>query len=146
MHATMDHIVLNVEDDEHMVQFYCEVLGMSPERLNEYRDGNAPFPSVRLNPDTVIDLFPKPLWEGTGADITGSRLNHLCLAVSSDDWESLRLRLAAADVAIEQGPAARWGAHGTGVSIYFRDPEENLIEVRHYSQRNKDSATCMLGS
>lgn len=130
----MDHIALNVVDDETMLHFYCEVLGMSPERLDEYRAGTAPFPSVRLNPDTVIDLFPKPLWDGAATPAAETRLNHVCLAVSGEDWKDLQVRLATADVTIEQGPAARWGARGSGVSIYFRDPEGNLIEVRHYEQ------------
>ena len=63
MECLMDHIVLNVEDDEKMIAFYSKVLMFAPERLEEYRTGDVPFPSVRLNSDTVIDLFPKKLWQ-----------------------------------------------------------------------------------
>jgi catechol-2,3-dioxygenase len=50
MQSTMDHIVLNVEDDSKMITFYTEVLEMQPERLEEYRAGRVPFPSVRRIP------------------------------------------------------------------------------------------------
>ena len=49
MQCVMDHIVLNVEDDENMIAFYTGVLQLAPERLQEYRAGTVPFPSVRLN-------------------------------------------------------------------------------------------------
>ena len=62
MQCLMDHIVLNVEDEEKMIAFYSEVLELVPERLEEYRAGDVPFPSVRLNSDTIIDLFPKRIW------------------------------------------------------------------------------------
>ncbi len=63
MQCMMDHIVLNVEDDEKMIAFYSKVLMLSTERLDEYRAGNVPFPSVRLNSDMIIDLFPKKMWQ-----------------------------------------------------------------------------------
>ena len=129
MHCVMDHIVLHVEDDEAMLAFYTDVLRLAPERIQEYRAGEVPFPSVRLNANTIIDLFPKKIWGSHGA--TGT-LNHFCIALCREAWQELRERLAANRIAIEQGPVARWGAHGSGTSIYFRDPEGNLIEARHY--------------
>jgi catechol 2,3-dioxygenase-like lactoylglutathione lyase family enzyme len=130
----MDHIVLNVEDDEKMIAFYSKVLLFAPERLKEYRAGDAPFPSVRLNSDTIIDLFPKKLWHKSARTGQGrENLNHLCIALSQGQWEKLFERLKAENVDIEEGPVSRWGAHGTGTSIYFRDPEGNLIEARYYN-------------
>ncbi|MGR8932159.1 MAG: VOC family protein [Gammaproteobacteria bacterium] len=129
----IDHIVLNVEDDVKMLAFYSNVLMLEPERADEYAAGNAPFPSVRLNPVTVIDLFPKTMWEGVQAK--GQRnLNHFCLSLKKADWQKLLDRLKANAVAIEEGPVRRWGAQGDGTSIYFRDPEENLIEARYYDE------------
>ena len=40
-------------------------------------------------------------------------------------------------VVIEEGPAERWGTHGTGTSIYFCDPEKRQIEVRYYDKDMK---------
>jgi len=133
MNCIMDHIVLNVEDDEKMIAFYSDVLQLPTERLEEYRAGDVPFPSVRLNPDTIIDFFPKKLWQknvlrGEGRE----NLNHFCIAFTHTDWESLVKRLEAREISIERGPVRLWGAQGTGTSVYFRDPENNLIEARYY--------------
>jgi extradiol dioxygenase family protein len=142
----MDHIVLNVENEEKMVLFYSEVLMLGTERLKEYREGTVPFPSVRLNADTIIDLFPKKLWTGEASHRNGrENLNHFCIVVGKPDWEDLQKRLQAKGIMIEEGPVSRWGAHGTGTSIYFRDPEHNLIEARYY-ERNENPEGCLLGT
>ena len=54
-------------------------------------------------------------------------------------------RLKSNDFNIEEGPVSRWGAHGAGTSIYFRDPEGNLIEARYYEGHNR-SEKRFLGS
>lgn len=137
MNFTMDHIVLNVTDMADMLNFYTGVLGLPAERLEAFYKGKAPFPSVRINDDTIIDLFPADMWRDQTDDAeAGHRLNHFCLTLPSDEWNAFRNRLQGKDVAIETGPAKRWGAHGTGISIYFRDPEGTLIEVRHYPEIN----------
>lgn len=139
MKCLMDHIVLNVEDDEIMIAFYSEVLQLPTERLEEYRAGDVPFPSLRLNGDTIIDLFPKKLWQKTAAMGDGrENLNHFCITVIKADWNDLVKRLEARNIPIERGPVQLWGAQGTGTSIYFRDPETNLIEARHYETEAHD--------
>jgi len=125
----LDHIVFNVEDMDRMLYFYSTVLGLPTERLEEYRSGKVPFPSLRINRDAIIDLFPKHMWQGKPGR---ENLNHFCLAMNKKSWEQLLERLAANDIPIEEGPVQRWGAHGTGTSIYFRDPENNLIEAKFY--------------
>lgn len=133
MQCQFDHIVLNIEDDAKMLAFYSQVLMLEPERIDEYFAGDVPFPSVRLNPLTVIDLFPKALWEG-GEQKGQANLNHFCLTLDKDDWQALLERLEANSVPIEEGPVIRWGAQGSGTSVYFRDPEANLIEARYYDR------------
>ena len=146
MECLMDHIVLNVENEEKMMAFYSEVLQMPPERFPEYRAGEVPFPSVRLNPDTIIDLFPKKMWQKSPQPGKGSdNLNHFCISLNKGEWDSLLVRLEANNVDTKEGPVQRWGAHGTGTSIYFRDPEENLIEARYYEGHNS-KGKCLLGS
>ena len=146
MEYQMDHIVLNMEDDEKMIFFYSSILKMTPERMEEYRAGRVPFPSVRLNADTVIDLFPKKLWQKhVREEGTRGNLNHFCVVLKKTAWGALLERLKSNDIIIEEGPVPRWGAHGTGISVYFRDPEGNLIEARYYADQNR-SEKCLLGS
>jgi len=128
----MDHIVLNVEDMDTILDFYTNVLGLEPERLEEFRQGKVGFPSVRINADTVIDLFPVQEPAPATAMPLRTDLNHFCLVVGKEDMAGLIDHLKVHNVMIEEGPARRWGAHGTGMSIYFCDPEKRRIEVRYY--------------
>jgi catechol 2,3-dioxygenase-like lactoylglutathione lyase family enzyme len=146
MQCLMDHIVLNVEDDKTMIAFYSRILMLEPERLEEYLEGKVPFPSVRLNSDTIIDLFPKKMWQANATAGQGrDHLNHFCISLSKEAREGLFDRLKDNNIDIEEGPVPRWGAHGAGTSIYFRDPEGNLIEARYYEGHNS-SEKCLLGS
>ena len=146
MQCSMDHIVLNVADTEKMIAFYSRVLTLETERWEEYLEGKVPFPSLRLNPDTIIDLFPKNLWQANATELPGrDHLNHFCISLSQEAWEGLFDRVKDNNIDIVAGPVPRWGAHGTGISIYFRDPEGNLIETRYYEGHNS-SEKCLLGS
>ena len=134
MQGVMDHLVLNAENIEALVRFYTEVVELEPERLEEFRHGKVPFPSVRVNADTVIDLAPRVMWERVQLRTRGRpNLNHFCLTLQKIDWEKLQERLATRRIAIE-GPVPRWGARGYGTSFYFHDPEGNEIEARHYEE------------
>jgi len=58
-------------------------------------------------------------------------LNHYCLAFTHDEWMGLTQRLDENGIIIEEGPVKRGEAKGKGTSIYFRDPDGNLIEARY---------------
>ncbi|MBI3799247.1 MAG: VOC family protein [Deltaproteobacteria bacterium] len=134
MQGVMDHIVLNAADVEGLVRFYTEVVELEPERVEEFRGGKVPFPSVRVNAGTVIDLAPRAMWESTQLQTRGRpNLNHFCLTLEKVEWDKLRERLAAGQITIE-GPLPRWGARGHGTSFYFHDPEGNEIEARYYGE------------
>ena len=53
----LDHIVLVSADVERTLAWYCDLLGLEPDRVDEWREGKVPFPSVRLNAHQVIHLF-----------------------------------------------------------------------------------------
>ena len=139
MDFKMDHIVINAVDIHASLHFYTEILELHGERIEEFHNKQVPFPSVRLTKDTIIDLFPKEFWEKTNPEnVCRPNLNHFCLSTSKKNWESLQEKLKENGVPIDDGPATRWGAHGSGVSIYFRDPDENVIEVRYYEHQEID--------
>ena len=119
----MDHIVLVVADVERSVEWYVSRLGLVAERLDEWRAGRVPFPSVRVNESTIIDVLagPRPS-EGVNVD-------HLCLVVEPTDLAAV---VASGRFDVIEGPVPRWGARGEGTSIYVRDPDGNVVELRHY--------------
>ena len=122
----VDHLVLLVEDVERSVAWYRDLLGMPAERLEEWRAGEAPFPSVRINESTIIDVFPRAA-APPGED--GRNLDHFCVVVEPTD---LRAVIDSGVFDVRSGPVERWGARGNGTSIYVRDPDGNVVELRHY--------------
>tara|TARA_B100001245_G_scaffold16000_1_gene10658 strand:- start:477 stop:866 length:390 start_codon:yes stop_codon:yes gene_type:complete len=120
----LDHIALRVKDAEASLSFYADILGLPTERVELWRDNQVPFPSVRLNPDTLIDLM-----EGVSA---GSDLDHYCLVIEATDMAALKARFEGLGVVVQDGPVTRWGAHGEGTSLYVLDPDGHVVELRHY--------------
>jgi catechol 2,3-dioxygenase-like lactoylglutathione lyase family enzyme len=130
--SALDHIVLNVEDVERSLEFYSGLLGLAAERVEEWRRGRLPFPSVRVNEATLIDLVKGTSSAGSA---TQSNLAHFCLVTEDADVTEISSQLTRAGLTIEEGPAIRSGARGDALSIYFRDPDRNLIEVRTYARK-----------
>lgn len=134
MQIVLDHIVLNVADINRAVDFYHDILGLEQERLTEYRQSKAPFPSVRINDSCVIDLFPPEMWQGSDSKPGGSNLNHFCLTLNKSEWHKMIGHLADKKIAIHRESDNNWGARGIGVSAYFYDPDGNEIEIRYYPE------------
>ena len=126
----MDHIVLRTRDVEESLRFYTEVLGMQPERVEQWRAGEVRFPSARLNADTIIDFFES---NNYSFDKDGPKnQDHFCMVIDYTDMEELKLRFEDLGVEIQAGPGKRWGSHGDGISLYIYDPDNNVVELRHY--------------
>jgi catechol 2,3-dioxygenase-like lactoylglutathione lyase family enzyme len=127
--SALDHIVLNVADVERSLAFYSGTLGLPAERVEAWRRGELRFPSVRVDEATIIDLVQAS--ERAGEDALN--LGHYCLVTDAEDLAAVQRELEAAGVVIERGPGMRSGARGNALSIYFRDPDNNLIELRTYA-------------
>jgi catechol 2,3-dioxygenase-like lactoylglutathione lyase family enzyme len=130
----LDHIVLNVSNIDRSLAFYIEVLGLTAERVNEFKAGEVGFPSVRINQDTIIDLFPN---KDTDKDPVArekgeGNLNHFCMVVGPEDFSGIVDYLKDNGVMVHAGPVSRWGARGRATSVYFLDPDGNEIEIRCY--------------
>lgn len=128
----LDHIVLNVADVDRALRFYADGLGLEPERLAEYRRGECPFPSVRVSADTIVDLFPPALQKDAAESGGRANLDHFCLVVE-EPLDAVQAHLAALGVAVETGPVRVFGARGYGTSVYVRDPDGTLVELRSYA-------------
>lgn len=116
-----DHLVLAVTDVERSLSFYCDTLGLAPVRVDRWRAGEVPFPSVRVNADTIIDLVR--------GEPGGSNVDHFCLVVEPLDWAEV---VESGVFTVLTGPVPRFGARGTATSIYVRDPDGNTVELRWY--------------
>jgi catechol 2,3-dioxygenase-like lactoylglutathione lyase family enzyme len=119
-----DHLVIRASDPEKSLDFYCDVLGLTPERVDEWRAGTVPFPSVRVSETFVIDLDNRYTADGINVD-------HFCLEIAPTDmarlWETGGLPVVGE-------PVRRWGARGPADLIYIKDPDGNVIELRHYGE------------
>ena len=118
----LDHIVLRVADPEASVRWYQQHFGFPVLRLEEYRRGEVPFPSVEIEPSTIIDLDGR-------REATGTNLSHFCLVIDETDLVEL---VASGVFETIDGPHRRWGALGPADLVYVADPDGNGIELRHY--------------
>ncbi|HEX4903871.1 MAG TPA: VOC family protein [Acidimicrobiales bacterium] len=116
-----DHLVLVVADVERTMAWYTDVLGLPPERLQEWRDGKVFFPSLRISPTSLIDVVPGERGDARNVD-------HFCLVVRDDVAELA----ASGRFDVVDGPDTRWGAQGDATSLYVRDPDGNVVELRRY--------------
>ena len=120
----IDHIVLTVFDLERTLDFYSRVLGMEPVTFAGGRRGLA-FGRQKFNLHQAGREFePKALKPAPGAI-------DLCLVAATPLGQVVE-SLQAAGVAIVEGPVPKTGATGPMMSVYFRDPDGNLIEVSNY--------------
>ena len=126
----MDHIVLRNKDVEVSLRFYTEVLGLKAERVDQWRAGEVRFPSARINADTIIDFFGTDQ-EQLGKDGAKNQ-DHFCMVIEPTNMEELKEKFEAMGVGIQAGPGKRWGSHGDGISLYIYDPDDNVVELRHY--------------
>jgi len=126
--TALDHVVLRVHDLERSIAFYRDVLGLPIEMLEEYRAGTRPFVSARVG-GQLLDLVPDPTYDPAAAGAGG--FLHLCVRVSGAlDGDVLpRVRAHGVEV-IEEQPMIRLGATGYGASIYVRDPDGYVVELK----------------
>lgn len=124
----IDHLVLRVTDLEAMLRFYCEVLGCRVERrqeeigLTQLRAGRSLIDLV-----TVDGMLGRQGGAPPGQE--GRNMDHLCLRVEPFDADLISAHLA--QFGVEAGEvASRYGAEGEGPSIYVKDPEGNVVELK----------------
>ena len=108
----LDHLVLTVASIDESCDFYARVLGMGVEtfgnqKINLHRAGHEFEPKAERPTPGSADL---------------------CF-ISTTPLDDIIAHLQAESVAIEDGPVRRTGATGPILSVYFRDPDRNLIEV-----------------
>ncbi|HZZ94450.1 MAG TPA: VOC family protein [Usitatibacter sp.] len=120
----IDHVVLTAHDVDRTIEFYSRVLGMEPVTFAGGRRALA-FGRQKINLHQAgREYDPKALTPTPGS-------LDLCF-ITQTPLEEVASHLAAEGVAIAEGPVAKTGALGPMTSLYFRDPDGNLIEVSNY--------------
>ncbi|WP_454723566.1 MULTISPECIES: VOC family protein [Cupriavidus] len=124
----IDHLVLRSADVPALRRFYVDVLGCRVEReqpalgLTQLRAGSGLIDLVTLD-------GPLGRAGGAGPGAEGRNLDHFCLRIDPFDADALGAHLRAHGV--QPGPVEmRFGAEGKGPSIYVRDPDGNVVELK----------------
>jgi len=117
----LDHIVLNVSDGERAMGWYRQHLGLVPLRYDEWKAGQVPFLSLRVNDNTIIDLL-----ETTRS---GENVNHVAFEVEGDLDQWLTDHPGVEVVGCFD---SLYGAQGFGPALYIRDLDGNKIELKGY--------------
>ena len=114
----IDHVVLRVRDLPAMVRFYEQALGFKVERTLE----RLSLVQMRAGA-SMLDLVKGE------RPAAGGNMDHLCFRIEPFDRSSIETRLSPLGIAIGE-TVERYGAEGTGLSVYFNDPEGNQIELK----------------
>ncbi|WNG47382.1 VOC family protein [Archangium minus] len=120
----IDHLVLTVRSIEHTCAFYSRVLGMEVVTFGEGRKALA-FGNQKFNLHEVGKTFEPKAESPTPGAID------ICLITRTPMTDVVK-HLGAVGVPIIEGPLRRTGATGPILSVYFRDPDANLVEVSEY--------------
>jgi catechol 2,3-dioxygenase-like lactoylglutathione lyase family enzyme len=124
----LDHVVLRVRDLDAALVFYIDVLGCTVEKvqaaigLTQLRAGASLIDLVTL--DGVLGRIG-----GAGPQEEGRNVDHFALAIAPFDEAAIRAHLAAHGIAVTDS-GERYGAEGSGPSIYIRDPDGNSVELK----------------
>ncbi len=131
--AGIDHIAMPTANAERLITFYKK-LGFLINNEDKWRSGEVPTFSIQVG-DSKINVHP----EGHTASLRGPTATpgcaDICLVWDGSVAECQQL-LQEAGVDVIQGPVQRAGGRGRGttpsLSLYFRDPDENLLEFMTY--------------
>ncbi|HEV2120713.1 MAG TPA: VOC family protein [Candidatus Bathyarchaeia archaeon] len=126
----LDHLVLTVRNVETTCTFYSSVLGMEVVTFENGRKALS-FGSQKINlHEAGKEVEPK-----ANRPTPGSA--DLCFVTSTPIQDVVK-RLELSKTRILEGPVKRTGALGRMMSVYFRDPDLNLLEVSNYEDANKN--------
>ena len=120
----IDHVVLTVRDPERTCDFYHQVLGFEVVSFAGGRKGLS-FGRQKLNLHQYGKEFEPKAEHPTPGSVD------LCF-ITRTPLDQVRRELAEKGIPVEVGPVEKVGAIGTLLSVYVRDPDQNLIEIANY--------------
>jgi catechol 2,3-dioxygenase-like lactoylglutathione lyase family enzyme len=124
----LDHVVLRVRNVEAALRFWRDAMGCPIERASDALG----LYQLRAG-DSLIDLVPVdgPLGKlgGAAPGAEGRNVDHVALALDAFDEAAIRSHLERHGV-VPGEVAPRYGAEGTGPSMYVKDPDGNTVELK----------------
>ena len=124
----IDHVVLRIRNLDASLHFYCDVLGCVIDKRQEAIG----LIQVRAG-SSLIDLVPLDGMlgkrGGAGPARDGRNLDHFALQIAPFDEAKIRAHLATHGLEIVES-GRRYGAEGTGPSVYVLDPDGNTVELK----------------
>lgn len=120
----IDHFVLTVADVEATCAFYEKVLGMTRETFADNRTALS-FGSQKIN----LHRAEKPYDPHAGNPVPGA--GDFCL-ITETPIPEVKAHLEGCGVDVFLGPTPKTGAMGPITSVYFKDPDGNLVEISTY--------------
>lgn len=118
----IDHIVLTVADIERSVEFYKRVLHMEESSFANGRKA-VKFGNQKIN-FQLLGQEPRNRAQVGSGDV--------CL-ITNWTIDEVQRQLSSENVEVVEGPVEKSGANGSIQSVYFVDPDLNLIEISVYS-------------
>ncbi|ACL72558.1 Glyoxalase/bleomycin resistance protein/dioxygenase [Thioalkalivibrio sulfidiphilus HL-EbGr7] len=126
--CSLDHLVLTVADIETTCDFYRRVLGMEVVSFGAGRRALS-FGTQKINLHQAGQEFEPKAHRPTPGSAD------LCLLIDTPLETAIR-HLERCGVNVLEGPVQRTGATGPILSVYFRDPDSNLIEISNPLERD----------
>ena len=124
----LDHLVLTVRDLDITCDFYTQVLGMTVRYFGQNNERRAlHYGQYKIN----LHLTDQEIEPNAAHATPGSA--DLCF-ITTTPIQTVLDELAAANVPVIAGAVPRTGANGAITSVYFRDPDGNLIEISRYDE------------
>jgi catechol 2,3-dioxygenase-like lactoylglutathione lyase family enzyme len=132
--ATIDHLILSVNDVAASVDFYVNILGF------EHGGKEGPFTVIRVSQDFILQLAP---WGTDGNE-------HLAFALSRKAFDRVFALVKEKgipygdsyhSVGNNSGPGVESGARGIAPTVYMMDPNKHLIEIRTYDGNDTRTPT-----
>lgn len=124
----IDHVVLRIRALDASLHFYCDVLGCVIDKRQEAIG----LIQVRAG-SSLIDLVPLDGMlgkrGGAGPARDGRNLDHFALQIAPFDEAKIRAHLATHGIEVVES-GRRYGAEGTGPSVYVLDPDGNTVELK----------------
>jgi len=124
----IDHVVLRTADMARALRFYAQVLGCREERrLDEL--GLVQLRAGRSMIDLIDIAVQAKTGDGSAPEAGRRNMDHFCVRIEPWDEDEIRALLSAHG--IDPGETVtRYGAEGDGPSIYFNDPDGNMVELK----------------